>query len=629
MKQRVLGINACLCNFAVPLAVIIGSHNVSHSGGFAQQFFLIGSCEAAENTNLIARDVGKQKAGLESEYTNVNNYLSKNNLHGARSSTELLEFKLDKLRKDLSSDEFQSWKSKVDKAIKTMAFKEDSLVTRTIEILHTQGIDQSLQFMQNNLRLLGVSESKLNSVEKKILDEAPEIKQTQERQAIARALKVLESRQVPDKSFDPYIVKTAQRIIQARADSVKRVEDAQKRKAIEAQEKQEKIRLEKEKKETELVAKRKQEEEKKQRAEENERIKRKEAFEKEKQRLAALEEQHRKKLLVQQGKARNDSIEAEIKVQERKTELSRESQRRIEEGRKERERASQLIIQQQRAQKDSIEAARKRESAQEKEKQRLVRIEDVHQKQMLAQQEKARKDSVLAQRKRMETEEKEAMRLSRIEAARQSQLLVKQEVARMDSVERQRKFQQEQLALSQKRNQEPMAVQQQPQTPVQEQHETTAIPPPEPQSAVTTQQETQSKEEPSRTVVLSKSGQGTLQKLRENQKWAQDLVVVLYEMLDNGKNKEASADFKINRKFISQFVDAEVFNTLEQSVFQKSAQDLVIVIYTLVEQGNGKSAMEKFKQNRKFIVQYIDKEVFAALEQTVVQAVSSSSRGLR
>ncbi|MGB7569749.1 MAG: hypothetical protein WBM07_17935 [Chitinivibrionales bacterium] len=626
MKQCALGIKACLCNFAVPFAVIIGSHNVSHSKGFDQQFFLIGSCEAAENTKLIIRDVGKQKAGLESVYTNVNNCLSKNNLHDARSSTELLEFKLGKLQKDLSSDEFHSWKSKVDKAIKAIAFKEDSLVTRTIEILHTQGIDQSLQFMQNDLRLHGVSESKLNSLEKKILDEAPQIKQTQEREAIARALKVLESRQVPDKSFDPYIVKTAQRILQAREDSVKRIEDAKKQKVIEAQEKQEKIRLEKEKKEAERLVKLKQEEEKKLRAEENERIKRKEASEKEKQRLAALEELRRKKLLDQQVKARNDSIEAERKVQERKMEITRESQHRIEESRKERERA---IIQQQGAQRDSIEAARKHEAVQEKEKLRLARIEEVRQKQMLAQQEKARKDSVLAQRKQTEAEEKEAKRLSRIEAVRQSQLLVKQEVARMDSIERQRKFQQEQLALSQKRDQEPMAVQKQPQTPLQEQHITTVIHPPEPQSAVIARQETRSKEEPSQTVVLSKSGQGTLQKLRENQKWAQDLVVVLYEMLDNGKNREALADFKINRKFISQFVDAEVFNTLEQSVFQKSAQDLVIVIYTLVEQGNGKGAMEKFKQNRKFIAQYIDKEVFAALEQTVVQTSSSSSRGQR
>jgi hypothetical protein len=571
IKQAFFGlvINACLCNFAVG----------------------IGSCEAAEDTKLITRDVGKQKARLESEYTNVNNYLSKNNLHEARSSTELLEFKLDKLRKDFSGDEFQSWKSKVDKAIKTIAFKEDSLVTRTIEILHTQGIDQSLQFMQNNLRLHGVSESKLNSVEKKILDEAPEIKQTQEREAIARALKVLERGQVPDKSFDPYIVKTAQRIILARADSVKRIEDAKKRKVMEAQEKQEKIRLEKEKKEAELLVKLKQEEEKKQRAEENERIKRKEASEKEKQRRAALEELHRKKLLDQQVKARNDSIEAERKVQERKMEITRESQHRIEEGRKERERA---IIQQQGAQRDSIEAARKREAVQEKEKLRLARIEEVRQKQMLAQQEKARKDSVLAQRKRTESEEKETKRLSRIEAVRRSQLLVKQEIARMDSAERQH------------------------------------IPPPEQQSAIIPQQETRSKEEPPiPPLVLSKSGQGHLQKLRENQKSAQDLVVVLYDMLDHGENKEALENFKFNRKFISQFVDAEVFNTLEQGVFQKSAQDLVIVIYTLVEQGKGKDAVEKFKQNRKFIAQYIDKEVFAALEQTVVQTSSGSGRNMR
>ena len=66
----------------------------------------------------------------------------------------------------------------------------------------------------------------------------------------------------------------------------------------------------------------------------------------------------------------------------------------------------------------------------------------------------------------------------------------------------------------------------------------------------------------------SKYAQEYLQKLKENQKESQKFVMDLYKLLERGKAKEALEKFKQQRTFFSQYVDAEVFNVLEQSIMQ-------------------------------------------------------------
>jgi len=386
------------------------------SGLVFQATLPVGLCEGADASALFTVDVNQQKANIEKEFAKIDEWILASKLQDIRGALELIDHKIDRLRKDLSKEDIASYQTRVDKIKKTVAVKEDSLVTETDKILHSRGPDAALDFMQNDLRTHGVSESKISGVEKKILEEAPAIKQAQEHEAISRTINIFESGKMPDSSVDPYIVKTAELIMKARADSVKRVEDAQKRKEIEAQEKIERARMEKELKEKEkedaLIVKQKEEDEKKR----------------------VAQEQIQNKLLAKQEKARKDSIEAEIKIQKKKEELQRESERRIEAARKEREKSTggapavvaqppkePAVAKPEKTNIDSIEAAKH-------EKERLAKAEEQRRKDEALQQEKAKKDSI-------ETAKLEKERLAKTEDQRRKDALLQQEKAKKDSIE--------------------------------------------------------------------------------------------------------------------------------------------------------------------------------------------------
>jgi hypothetical protein len=665
--------------------------------------FVFVSCEAAESSELFTVDVGQQKANLEKEFAKIEDWIPLAKLHEVRNTTDLIEHKVERLRKNLTREETGSYQSRIDKIRKIIAAKEDSLVNITMGILNSQGVDASLQFMQNDLREHGVEESKINAVEKKILEEAPVIKQAQEHDALARTLKILESGNLPDSSIDPYIIKTAERILQARQDSIKRIEDEKKRIEMEEKEKIERARMEKEIKEKErqdeLLVKQREEEVKQKRA----------------------EEERQKKLAVLQGKERKDSIENELKVQKRKEELAKESEHRIEEARKERENAAHaeekrlkpllaqqekvrqdsikadkkekerlakveekrqkemlaqqekvrkdsikaadkderlarmeemrqktLLPQQRKARKDSIEADKKEKErmarmeehrqnqvraqqekdlrdnfeADKKEKERLARLEEQRQKQTVTQQEKARKDSIEADMKEkerqarledlrqkqtfaqqekarkdsIEADKKEKERLARLEDLRQKQTLAQKEKARKDSLEADRKDQ-ERLAKARDEQQKKLIEEQvraQKDSLIQlgrmraEKQEVKKEPAPKyaktgPEVSVQTPKQVPTPSpvitsvqknpppvvhEEQKAPAGSAYAQAYLQKLKDSQKDAQKNVMELYKMLGQGQAKEALEKFKQRRDFIAQYIDVEVFNVLEQSIMQ-------------------------------------------------------------
>lgn len=627
-------------------------------------------CEAAESSELFTVDVGQQKANLEKEFAKIEDWIPSAKLHEVRNTTDLIEHKVERLRKNLTREETASYQSKIDRIRKIIAAKEDSLVNITMGILHSQGVDASLQFMQNDLREHGVEETKINAVEKKILEEAPVIKQAQEHDALARTLKILESGNLPDSSIDPYIIKTAERILQARQDSIKRIEDEKKSIEMEEKEKIERARMEKEIKEKErqdeLLVKQREEEVKQKRA----------------------EEERQKKLAEQQEKTRKDSIESETKVQKRKEELAKESERRIEEARKEREketrveekrlkpllaqqekarqdsikaekkeqeqlakaeekRQKEMLAEQKKVRKDSIKAAEKDErlarmeemrqktllpqqrkarrdsiEANKKEKERMARIEDLRQKEMRAQQEKDLRDSVEADKKEkdrlarfedqrqkqtfaqqdkarkdsIEVDKKEKERLARLEDLRQKQTLAQKEKARIDSLEADRKDkerlakardeQQKKLMEEQARAQKDSLIQlgrmraekqevkkepapkyakTGPEVSVQAPKQALA---PSPVIASVQKNPPSVVHEEQKAPAGSAYAQAYLQKLKDSQKDAQKNVMELYKMLGQGQAKEALEKFKQRRDFIAQFVDVEVFNVLEQSIMQ-------------------------------------------------------------
>jgi hypothetical protein len=233
-----------------------------------------------------------------------------------------------------------------------------------------------------------------------------------------------------------------------------------------------------------------------------------------------------------QEKVRRDSLDALAKRQEQQARLEAERRRQQEQ---------QQAALQEKARRDSLDALAKRQEQlskaederrrqideQQKEKDRIARAEDERQKQLLAQQEKARRDSIEGQRKQQEQ-------------VRQKQQLAQEEKARKEALEKQK-----QLELAK------------------------AAPPPAAGTYVSQQSEEEmSKEAKAQHQAATKAVTEYLKTMRDNQKKAQEQVMELYDLLDKKQASTALGKFKENRKFIAQYVDVQVFNTLEQSIAQ-------------------------------------------------------------
>ena len=531
---------------------------------------LFGLCEAAQNEELFSVDVGKQKAAIGKEFDRIDEVLSQAKLQEARSAIDVIEHKIDRLRKNLAKEENDTYRLRIDKDRKSIPSKEDSLVNVAMEILHSQGVEASLQYTQNDMRQHGVSDPKIAAVEKRILEEAPAIKQAQERDQIARALKIFESGQLPDSSVDPYIVRTAQLILKAREDSVKRIEDGKKRKELEEQERIDRVKMEKEMKEKKIeeehLAKERKEEEKKKAVEEAAQRKRMEADEKEKQRQAKIDEERQKKLHAQQ----KDSIALAEKISARKAELERASRLRIAEARERMLQSKEGQNAPPSAAKDSGAAAGTppEQPSPDQGKATAAQAEDERAK--LAQQEKTARDSV-------EREQKARQTAQAAQAEDERAKLAQQEKTARDSVEGERKTRQAPQAAQATVNKQAQQPQQSAAIPstsgsvqqpvAQAQKNVSAAATAPKQAAATEQQKTEA------PLVLDKSVQAYLQSLKDNQKDAQKKVMEIYDLIEQKQGKSALDKFKQNRAFIGQYVETQVFNILEQAVMQSVVVD--------------------------------------------------------
>jgi hypothetical protein len=584
------------------------------------------ACEAAESRDFFKADANKQKTKIEKDLIEADGDIAQNKIQNARSVIDLLEYEFKQVKNNVAQDEAIALRSKIDKVKGAMVAKEDSLVKSSMDILRAQGVDAALQYTKNDLRGLGASETKIEAVEKRILEEAPALQQAKEHEDLARALKALESGQEPDPSTDPYIVRTAQRILQSRADSIKSITDAKARKEMEEKERADRARMEKElkdkKKEEDRLAKLKVEEDKKQKAEEarqkqelarQEKVHRDslEAQKKQQELQAKLEEDKRKQQLALEAKAHKDSLDALKKQQDQQARLDDGARRQQEAQQKEKDRLSraekelqkQVAGQQEKAHKDSLDAIKKQQDQQVKldedrrrqeegklsEKDRAARVEEERQKQVLAQQEEARTDSLDALKKQQdqqakagedvrrqqEAQQKEKERLARAGEERAKQVASAQEKARRDSVEatgRQRD-QQARLDAERKRQleaqqakarQDSVAAKKAPLV----QEKAAAAPPSRAQVTVQPGAPVAKQQEPE----ISKSAQDYLAGIRDSRKKAQNQVMELYDMLDRKQTAAALDKFKIERKFIGENVDVQVFNTLEQAIMQLAVE---------------------------------------------------------
>jgi hypothetical protein len=414
-------------------------------------FLPCATCQAEEGDAIFSVDANKQKADIDKYIDKVDELLASLKFQDARSAIDLVNHKLDRAKKDLAGEDIQAFRTRIEKAKKTMSASEDSLVNKTFDILKAQGADSALFYTQTELRGHGVSENKISAAEKRVLEEGPAIKQAKEKEAVDKTVKLLEAGKTPSPGTDAFILQSAERIIKMHEEAKKTEQTAKAKKDFEERQRLADAQREKEAKEKKLeeqkLAKQIKEAEKK----------RRDAEESEKKRLA-LDEARRKKLEEQQEKSLKDSIEAAQKVAKRMETIRKESLRKIEEAQFEHERLARkeqeeqkksTLNQQEKSLKDSLNEQRKvdeKESRRiQEEKEKSAQEEKERRDKAQLAQEQARKDSVEVQRKEiekrhMEDEREEMARSARLDNDKQKKIeAVQQEQSHKDSIEAQRK----------------------------------------------------------------------------------------------------------------------------------------------------------------------------------------------
>ncbi len=227
-------------------ALILSDQARQYVRGLSPVCSSLSLCLAAENAEIFTKDIAKQKEQIEREFEKLDEALSAAKLQDARSAVEVVEYKIARMKKNLTKQELEIFRQRIEKKKKTVPVKEDSLVSLAFELMKTKGVDAALSYTQNDLRTHGVAEKKVNSLEKKILKDAPAIQQDFEREEIARVIKILESGGLPDSSVNPYILKSARMIMNAKTDSIQRVERTRKLKEMVEQELRDGEKMEKE-----------------------------------------------------------------------------------------------------------------------------------------------------------------------------------------------------------------------------------------------------------------------------------------------------------------------------------------------------------------------------------------------
>ena len=355
-------------------------------------------------TNVFSIDDDKQKSDIDKSMDRLQELLSALKFQDARSTIDLLNYKLGKAKKVMSGDEVKAYNSRLDNAKKIMALKEDSLVNVTYDILKSQGQDSALLFIQNFLRVDGVSESKVNSAEKKVLEEGPAIKQAKDQEKIANTIKILESGQTPPPSTDAFILQSAQRVVKRHADSLKVIENAKAKKDMD-----ERIRLENIQRDKVAMAalEKKAEEERidrQKRDEENRIAKQKKDDEQKRQDSIATAENKRLVIEQEQKKKQQEQFEAQ----------RRDSLKRVADAREEKDRQAQEdqrkrndLARLEQARRDSMDAYRKAQDQLESQR-RMVKDQNEKKNTSRAEiHEKAVRDSIELFRKFQEQTEKQ------------------------------------------------------------------------------------------------------------------------------------------------------------------------------------------------------------------------------
>lgn len=373
---------------------------------------------------LFSVDVKAQEIALEKDFGKASAHLNRNELQNARSVLALVSNRIARLKKGLSKEKKLEYSRRLSQIQSIMTAKEDSLVNRNIEILKTDGIEAAEQFMQNDLRIHGLPQDRMAQIDKVMMDLGPELQRMEEEQQLRRTIDQLEKGLPLDKDIDPYILHSAKRILEARADSIRAIDEQRAR--VEA----------------DLVAKRRLVAAKARQDSLN-------TYAKEQKRLAKEEAKRQEKLARENEKARRDSIKAFNVEKERLARLHEEQEKAREDSIRGYQQEKERIALEKRKQQEEL--ARQREQARQdsirsynQEQERIARAREAR--------EQARQDSIRAcnveqERLALEARQRQEQRDRQLEQARQDSIRsVEAEQARLAKLERERK---QQIALEQ------------------------------------------------------------------------------------------------------------------------------------------------------------------------------------
>jgi len=162
-------------------------------------------------------------------------------------------------------------------------------------------------------------------------------------------------------------------------------------------------------------------------------------------------------------------------------------------------------------------------------------------------------------------------------------------------------------------------------------------------------------ETPGATMMLTSVKEENIDQLQKKVEEANALLIAVYDLLEKERLREADSVFRRERVFLKNFVLGEAYDMLEMTIGQSagnpeqtyashtyastaqraaSAPPAVqqvaenkekagmysMRIYSLIEEGRVQEAYDIFQKNRGPLQKYLDAEVFAMLETTVVQS---------
>ncbi len=372
---------------------------------------------------LFEKDIGKKKELIENDFHQIADLLSANEIGKTRDIIQLIEHRLDGIKKDIPKQERENYDVRLDRVVGVIDHKEDSLVNRNLEILKKDGMDAAIDFQRGTLRRLRVSDDKIKEVDEAIVAAAP-LQKTADEKAFDKARELVGRGVKPEQMDDELVRAAAQRILRHRADSLQAIQDS-----IRAAE-EEAARLERLRQER-LEAERRQRELEEQRQQEERLAKLEKARIDSMARAKKEMERDRKRLEKQREKRDKERLDS-LKL------AQREEERRFKEEKKQKEALAQ---EREQAIRDSAIAEAQREKARldELERKRLERQrEEERGRQELATQQEAERRRAAAQRaereRQIRLEEGQRLQQERAEAERRAQL----ERERLASAERER-----------------------------------------------------------------------------------------------------------------------------------------------------------------------------------------------